>query len=63
MSELFDTGNQQSNKEVDWQKVLDFFKWYLNTKYYLKVHVFEILPIPGCDNTSDSVFSLHCCLW
>ncbi len=56
MSELFDTGNQQSNKEVDWQKVLDFFKWYLNTKYYLKVHVFEILPIPGCDNKSDSFF-------
>jgi len=36
MSELFDTGNQQSNKEVDWQKlfyVFDFFQWYLNTKY------------------------------
>ncbi len=33
MSELFDTGNQQSNKEVDWQKVLDFFKWYFTISH------------------------------
>ncbi len=26
MSELVDTGNQQSNKEVDWQKVFYVFK-------------------------------------
>ncbi len=32
MSELVDTGNQQSNKEVDWQKVFYVFWKYKNTK-------------------------------
>ncbi len=31
MSELVDTGNQQSNKEVDWQKVFYVFWKYKNT--------------------------------
>ncbi len=32
MFELVDTGNQQSNKEVDWQKVFYVFSKYKNTK-------------------------------
>ncbi len=30
MSEIIDTGNQLSNKEVDWQK---YFMYIENTKY------------------------------
>ncbi len=61
MSELVDTGNQQSNKEVDWQKVFYVFWKYKNTKIFSKVylnsilyfkyvfyiHVFAIMPIPA----------------
>ncbi len=36
MSELVDTGNQWSNKEVDWQKVLYVFWKYKNTKIKCK---------------------------
>ncbi len=32
MFELVDTGNQQSNKEIDWQKVFYVFWKYKNTK-------------------------------
>ncbi len=32
MFELVDTGNQESNKEVDWQKVFYVFWKYKNTK-------------------------------
>ncbi len=32
MSELVDTGKQQSNKDIDWQKVLYVFWKYKYTK-------------------------------
>ncbi len=38
MFELVDTGNQQSNKEVDWQK--KYFMYFENTKI-LRLNIFK----------------------